>query len=66
MAEIAITGNVPYPHGYYLVYRQDRSNYPPLAQFQEWIGAQACDGRSANSLGVNRAQPAFVRELRRR
>lgn len=47
MAEIAMTGDMPYPHGYYLVYRQDRSNYPPLAQFQEWIGAQACDGRSA-------------------
>jgi DNA-binding transcriptional LysR family regulator len=44
--EIAMTGDMPDPLGYYLVYRQDRANYPPLAQFREWIGAQACEDRS--------------------
>lgn len=38
---IAMAGEMPDPLGYYLIYREDRTGYPPLAQFRDWVTAQA-------------------------
>jgi len=39
---IAVQTSVPSNLGYYLVYSSNRANYPPLAQFRDWLLSSVC------------------------